>query len=284
MGEIFVGVTGWGDHDSLYDHTVKPGDKLLAYASHFPIVEIDSSFYAIQSQKNYEKWNKQTPENFGFIVKAYQGMTLHERSEKRDEYSLEDTFNAFLDSIDPIRKANKVKMILFQFPPWFDCTKQNVNYIRWCRERYPNETLAVEFRHNSWFTEQMQPHTIKFLEEEKLINSICDEPQIGKGCIPIVPSVTHPDYSLIRFHGRNRAGWVNNGQADWRAVRYNYRYNETELKEWVNIIQQLKAETNQLHILFNNNSAGDAVPNAKQLIEMLGLEFDTLGPQQMELF
>lgn len=78
---IKIGLTGFGDHDELYGK-IKPAERLPAYCAHFPIVEIDSSFYAVQPVRNYVKWASQTPDNFQFIVKAYQGMTRHLRGKK----------------------------------------------------------------------------------------------------------------------------------------------------------------------------------------------------------
>ena len=68
---ITVGLTGWGDHDSLYLGEVSPREKLQVYSSYFPIVEVDAAFYAVQPLKNAEKWVRDTPESFQFIVKAY---------------------------------------------------------------------------------------------------------------------------------------------------------------------------------------------------------------------
>ncbi len=44
MTTIQVGVCGWGDQHELYVQGVRNRDKLSVYASHFPIVEVDSSF------------------------------------------------------------------------------------------------------------------------------------------------------------------------------------------------------------------------------------------------
>jgi len=43
---IYIGVTGWRDHHSLYPPHVKSKDKLPEYGSHFLTVEVDASFYA----------------------------------------------------------------------------------------------------------------------------------------------------------------------------------------------------------------------------------------------
>ncbi|RCK12612.1 DUF72 domain-containing protein [Bacillus licheniformis] len=76
MGDIPCALEG--DHDSLYPPKTSSQNKLIHYSSHFPIVELDASFYAIQPERNNEKWVKETPETFQFIVKAYQGMTGHQ--------------------------------------------------------------------------------------------------------------------------------------------------------------------------------------------------------------
>ncbi|MDN8848888.1 DUF72 domain-containing protein, partial [Staphylococcus aureus] len=74
---INIGLTGWGDHDSLYEDLQRKTDKLATYASHFPIVELDATYYAIQPERNIRKWIKETPERFKFIVKIHQALTLH---------------------------------------------------------------------------------------------------------------------------------------------------------------------------------------------------------------
>ncbi|PYF06186.1 uncharacterized protein DUF72 [Ureibacillus chungkukjangi] len=44
---IKIGLTGWGDHPSIYSTTSTRRDKLFDYSGHFPIVELDTSFYAL---------------------------------------------------------------------------------------------------------------------------------------------------------------------------------------------------------------------------------------------
>ena len=70
---IHIGLTGWGDHFSLYSNPIKPKDKLTEYSSHFPAVEVDASFYAVQSVRNAEKWVKQTPKKFPICGQGVSG-------------------------------------------------------------------------------------------------------------------------------------------------------------------------------------------------------------------
>ncbi|WP_429841473.1 DUF72 domain-containing protein [Brevibacillus sp. FIR094] len=283
MTTIQVGVCGWGDQHELYVQGVRNRDKLSVYASHFPIVEVDSSFYAILPQRNFESWLKDTPERFGFIVKPHQVMTGHQRGDASG--SRRELFRQFEESIQPVVEAGKLKALLFQFPPWFDCTREHVQYVTACRQAMQAYPFAVEFRHQSWFESRYSERTLDFLHKIEATHVVCDEPQVGKGSVPIVPAVTKTSLALVRFHGRNKAGWRDPGEGqNWRDVRYLYRYSETELAEWVEHIRLLEREADEVCILFNNNSGGDAAANAKQFSEMLGLAPTGLNPRQMDLF
>lgn len=279
---IYIGVTGWGDHDSLYPGQISSRDKLKAYAGHFPIVEVDSAFYAIQPKRNAEKWAHETPASFQFIVKAYQGMTGHMRGEIPVE-NKQVMFRAFKESLEPYIEKNKLAMILFQFPPWFTCIRENVEYLRWCKHEMGDLPCALEFRHQSWFAPQYRQKTLKFMTKEKWIHSICDEPQSGEGSVPTVLKVTTPDKVLVRFHGRNAHGWQKRNGEDWREVRYLYRYNQQELQAWADSIQDLAKNAAEVYLLFNNNSGGDAADNAKEMINLLQITYKDLAPRQLDL-
>ena len=284
MQMIYVGVTGWGDHDSLYHGGVSQRDKLKEYGAHFPVVEVDASFYAVQPKRNSEKWVTETPASFKFVVKAYQGMTGHQRGEIPFE-SKKEMFKAFCDSLEAYQKSGKLAMVLFQFPPWFDCKRENVNYLRWCKAEMGDIPVAIEFRNQSWYRPNVVQQTLDFIEKEGWIHTVCDEPQAGEGSIPVVLHATDKDKTLVRFHGRNLHGWQRPASGDnWREVRYLYRYNHQELTEWVEKIRILEKESKELYVLFNNNSGGDAADNAKQMIELLGIEYEGLAPKQLGLF
>ncbi|GGB52279.1 DUF72 domain-containing protein [Virgibacillus dakarensis] len=282
---IYIGLTGWGDHYSLYPNQTKGKDKLPEYSSHFPVVEVDASFYAVQPARNTLKWVKETPGNFRFVVKAYQGMTGHQRGDIPFVTKAE-MFQAFKDSLKPFQDANKLAMVLFQFPPWFDCKKANVDYLRYCKQMMGDIPVALEFRHQSWFSDAYRDNTLSFMKQEGWIHSIADEPQAGDGSIPIVPVTTNGNMTLVRMHGRNVHGWnkPNGTDTNWREVRYLYKYNRKELLEWKNRIINLSKDTNDIIVLFNNNSGGDAAGNAKEFQKMLGIEYEGLSPRQLNLF
>ncbi|AZB44299.1 DUF72 domain-containing protein [Bacillus sp. FJAT-42376] len=280
---IQIGLTGWGDHDSLYPDSVRTGDKLKEYSAYFPVVELDASFYAVQPERNMKKWADETPGNFQFIVKAYQGMTGHERGEIPFETKSE-MFEAFKLSLSPLIEEGKMAMVLFQFPPWFDCKKENVDYLRWCRQQMEEIPCALEFRNQTWFEPAVRDKTLLFMREENWIHSVCDEPQAGMSSIPAVLEIANPQKTLVRFHGRNVHGWNKTGSdQEWREVRYLYKYSTAELEEWGKALKDLSSKTKELFVVFNNNSGGDAAGNALELIELLGVTYKNLAPRQMSL-
>lgn len=266
---ITIGLTGWGDHDTLYPDAEAAKRKLPTYAEWFRTVEVDSSFYAVQSQRNMDKWTQETPADFRFLVKAYQGMTGHARGRIPfpDEAAMVEAFRLSLTSF---REAGKLGAVLFQYPPWFDCTRENVAKLRADKAAMSDIPCALEFRHQSWYAGDMRERTLRFMREEGWIHSVCDEPQAGAGSVPIIEEATDETMTVVRFHGRNAAGWQGSGQPNWREVRYLYRYNESELAEWAERIERLQTRSEQVVVIFNNNSGGDAADNALQLMRMLG--------------
>ncbi|MFC5407023.1 DUF72 domain-containing protein [Cohnella soli] len=287
---IRVGLAGWGDHDSLYKPGTAAKAKLPRYGDHFSLVEMDSSFYAVQPPDRMARYAEETPDNFRFVVKAYQGMTGHLRG-KPYYTNDDDMYTAVRDSLEPMMHAGKLWAALFQYPPWFDCSKQNVTLLRETKRRMEGFPCALEFRHQSWYTLEFRERTMAFMREEGWIHSVCDEPQAGIGSIPIVLEASRPDYTLVRFHGRNVGGWNQSGEANWREVRYLYNYNDAELEEWAGRIRQLLTSSAEVGIVFNNNSGGHAAGNAKSFMRLLGLpvpEFPEAAipeaPEQLDLF
>lgn len=276
---IEIALTGWSDHDLL---TEKQKQKLEDYAKHFPVVEMDTSFYAIPPEKNILSWIEKTPDRFRFFPKAYKAMTLH-ADYKEDFDSLEDLFKTFKETFNPMIARGKIHSFLFQFPPNFDCSKANVNYLRYVRQEMGQLPVAIEFRHPSWFEEGMADKTLEFLADQNFINVVVDQPQTPSISVPFVPQVTNQESAIYRLHGRNYEGWAGESDEYWRDVRTLWNYSDQEIEEIGQTSQKLAQQADSVLVVFNNNSGGHAAKNAKSLQKYLGLEFDGLGPMQMDL-
>lgn len=279
---IKIGLTGWGDHPDIYSTHLSKKNRLFDYSGHFPIVEVDTSFYAIPSVQNVEKWISETPDQFQFIVKAYQGITGHLRDDNPYESDFE-MFQSFRESLNAFQRAGKLGLVLVQFPPWFSCIKKNVEQILYIKEQLQGYPIAIEFRNNTWYSSNNQREMLEFLSKNGLIHTICDEPQAGVGSVPFVMEVTAKK-ALVRIHGRNVYGWNASSSPNWREVRFLYDYNDEELMELAQKIKKIEQKCNEVYVLFNNNSGHHAAKNAKTLQRMLNIQYDGLSPKQLDLF
>ncbi|MEE8470077.1 MAG: DUF72 domain-containing protein [Dehalococcoidia bacterium] len=296
MGEIVVGTCSWTEPTLIntgrfYPPWAKSAEaRLQFYASQFSVVEVDSTYYAMPSERTARLWVERTPDGFIFDIKAFRLFTLHptpvkslpkdvreelspEAGQKANLYQrdlppslLNDLWRRFDNALLPLDSAMKLGVVLFQFPSWFYPGDEQRRHIESCKEKLPQYRLAVEFRHNSWLNEKNRQRTVDFLSENDLSLVGVDEPQGFKSSVPFVGERTS-DMGVIRFHGRNAATWDRKGISV--AERFNYLYDEEELRGLVPRIKDLAARTAQLHVLFNNCYEDKAVTNARQIRLML---------------
>ncbi len=296
MGRVLVGTCSWTDPTLIESGRFYPAGersaeaRLRYYASQFPVVEVDSTYYAMPGERTSGLWVERTEEGFIFDVKAFRLFTRHPTppaalpgdirealpaglKRKTSLYYRElpaeladELWGRFERALLPLDSAGKLGVVLFQFPPWFYPGDESRGYILSCRERLRQYRIAVEFRHSSWLSEGNIAGTIAFLRDNNLPYVCVDEPQGFDSSVPPLALATS-DIAVLRFHGRNRETWEKRGISV--AERFNYLYSEEELQEWVPGIRGLAAKTRQLHVLFNNCHQDKAVVNARQMRLML---------------
>jgi uncharacterized protein YecE (DUF72 family) len=292
MSNILIGTASWTDKSLIkcgryYPPDVKtPEERLRFYASEFPIVEVDSSYYAIPSAQTARQWVERTPDDFIFDIKAFRIFTQHQTAPKvfpkyiaeslpdkkkktiyyKDLPSelLDALWNEFRNTLLPLKEANKLGTVLFQFPPWFLANSANLAHIEQCVERMVGFTLAVEFRNETWFYERTRERTFAFERKHRIAHVVVDEPQGFKSSIPSVWEVTSPDIAIVRLHGRNRDTWEKKGLAA-ASDRFNYLYREDEINELADSIQSLAENAHTVHVLLNTNYEDQGQVNARRL-------------------
>lgn len=276
---IRIGLTSFSEHTTL---SGKKKMSLFEYAGHLPTVEVDTAYYGIPRQTTVENWLKEVPEDFRFVVKVYQGISG--QGQWQDYFSSpEEMVSQFLTVMTPLIDSGKLACFLIQFPATFKCTKEAVRYLKKLAIWFKDLPTAVEFRDASWYSEKYKDSMYNFMTNHHLSLAMIDEPQLLNTTIPLDPFITNPDFALFRFHGRNVAGWQSNDQ-DWRKKRTLYRYNRAELLELSQMIQQVAEKVKEVVVIFNNNSGGDAADNAKELMEIMRLDYQDLNPLQLDLF
>lgn len=273
MTKILIGTCNWADHSAFYPaeyETAKSRPRKISYyAQYFPIVEVDSTFYSLQPQRNFLLWSERTPDDFTFNVKAYGELTHHHRDDQRRVIPPSaDTFERFTTMLQPLRDSRKLGAVHFQFPPWFTFGDDNLDYLVTVRDFFPRDRLAVEFRHRSWLDSQHADRTLALLRDHGLSYVMVDEPQIGSASVPPLVAVTSPKLAIVRFHGRNRRTWYIK-DAKSSADRFDYLYTTNELAEWLPRIREVAQQVSEVHLLTNNNRSNYAVVNAFDLAALL---------------
>lgn len=274
---IRIGLTSFSEHDTL---TGKKKSSLFEYAGFLPLVELDTSFYAIPAAKTVENWLTQVPQTFRFIIKLPSPLT--KQKDLAPEESLLEIYQQFLKVMAPIIKKGQLYCFLAQFPAQFKLTKENVRYLEELREMFQELPIAVELRDASWYAEGFHDKTMALMKKLKYSLVMVDEPQL-LDTVPLDLTITNPEFVLFRFHGRNQTFWKDNSP-EWRKKRTLYRYNQAELTDLAEKIQQVVNEAQEVAIIFNNNSGGDAAGNALTLKEILNLDYQALNPSQLGLF
>jgi uncharacterized protein YecE (DUF72 family) len=297
VGQVLIGITGWTEPTLVKDGTFYPKktmsaeDRLRFYAEQFPIVEVDSTYYAPPSERNAVLWIERTPAHFTFNVKAYALLTNHptkpdslyrdvrdrlpaEQADKRNVYReqlpaelVDEVWQRFRDALMPLHSAGKLGAVLFQFPQWFVIGRRNKEYIVECAERLSDYRIAVEFRHKTWLEERNREETLSFLEKHQLPYVCVDMPQGFDSSLPPVAATTSSDLALVRFHGRDPAQWAKKNVS--AAERFRYDYSQRELSEWVPRIRELSSSARETHVLMNNCYRNFAVKSAQQLATLL---------------
>src|SRR6185503_1478355 len=233
-GSILIGTSSWTDKTLIKDGHFYPPDartaekRLQFYASQFPLVEVDSTYYFPPSESNSVLWIERTPKNFTFNIKAYSLLTNHPTRpnslykdlqpavpegkrnvyrEKLPDEVVDEVWQRFRDALMPLHSAGKLGAVLFQFPQWFVISKASKLYIEEVAARLPDFRVAVEFRHKSWMREDNVEETLGFLRERNLPYVAVDMPQGFDSSLPPIAEATADDLSMVRFHGRNTKNW-----------------------------------------------------------------------------
>lgn len=281
--KITLGLTTWTEHPALI-HNVQRPVTLNEYAQHFPTVEVDTFFYALPQVATIQNWLAEVPANFQFVIKAHRGMTLHQRGQEKGE--LEQLFARYRQTIAPLIAAGQLKTVLFQFPPYFDASLQDIEYLKLVRTLMGSLPIAVEFRNQTWYRPGTVKSLLAYCRDLHFTLVAADEPHTTVTSVPFYLAMTNPQLAMLRLHGRNTQGWVNQDKS-WRKTRTLYRYSPEELTSFADAINGLAPQPKEVCVIFNNNSAKDAAPNALQLQKMMGIRFTGLAPrspEQLDLF
>jgi uncharacterized protein YecE (DUF72 family) len=243
-----------------------------------------------------ERWAGQTPDEFVMHVKAFGVMTRHPVKREQLPTDLREAapvdekgridrpprefraeiFKRFREALEPLRSAGKLGGTLFQFPSYVVYKDLSLDYLRWAKEQMGDDEMLVEFRHSSWYEEDVRADVLSFLEEHGMSLVVVDAPKVEAKNVPrTLFALTSPTL-YVRFHGRNADTWNVRGRS--AAERFDYLYSEDELGEWVEPLRELAGQAQSAYAVFNNNNrapgpdggwVSQAATNAQQFRQLL---------------
>ncbi|MET7399178.1 DUF72 domain-containing protein [Dactylosporangium sp. NPDC005572] len=284
---IRVGTASWTDPTLLASGWYPPGTdtaegRLAYYASRFPLVEVDATYYHPPAEQTARLWAERTPPGFVFNVKAFSLLTGHPtrpaaiyadlrpETGKQTVYpkdlpaqAYEDVWSRFLSALDPLVEAGKLGAVLFQFPPWFTIRRSNKETLVEVQRRCSPLPVAVELRHHSWFDGDNAAETLDFLRRHELPYVAVDMPQGHRESVPPVLEAT-AGLAMVRFHGHSDH-WTSRDIHE----KFGYEYSSRELHEWAPKLRDLAAHASSTHVLMNNCYQDYAQRNAAELADLL---------------
>src|SRR5947209_2559089 len=144
MGKLLVGTSGWvykGWAGAFYPSKLATAKRLAFYASRFPTVEINATFYRLPSVKMVRGWRQQAPPGFIYAVKGSRYITHLKRLKV-----LKKNVSVFFRRITHLDAH--LGPVLWQLPPTLQ--KDLPRLEKFLGKLPPDCRSAVEFRHPSW--------------------------------------------------------------------------------------------------------------------------------------
>ncbi len=234
MTEVRIGCSGWNYKDwrgVLYPDGLPQRQWLERYATEFPTVEINATFYRLPTESTVKAWAESTPEGFCFAVKASRYMThvYRLKEPKKGGTAL------FFDKLEPLREAGKLGPVLWQLPENF---KRDDERLAGALSRAPAGRHAFEFRHESWFTADVYA----LLSEHNAALVVSDHPKW-----PFQTREITADWTYVRLHYGRRGRGGN--------------YSDSEIATWKRRIAAWRSRVD-VYAYLNNDWKAYSIRNA----------------------
>ncbi|MGZ4960141.1 MAG: DUF72 domain-containing protein [Methylomonas sp.] len=236
MPDCYIGTSGWSYRhwqDCFYGG-IPRRDWLMFYAQHFSTLEINGSFYRLQTAETLRKWLAQTPAAFKFTLKANRYLTHNKKLHDPEASVLLEKSHAQV-------LGEKLAAVLWQLPANFKKDFARLTGFVDALQSWRDVRHSIEFRHASWFDDE----TADCLATKNIAACISDAENW-----PIWERVT-ADFVYVRLHGHL---WT-----------YASRYADSELAEWAARIAGWLTQGKDVHVYFNNDAECAAPLNALAL-------------------
>jgi uncharacterized protein YecE (DUF72 family) len=289
MSEIRIGVSGWSYREwrggGFYPKGLPQSRELEFAAERVNSIEINATFYKLQTPASFRKWSAAAPDDLIFAIKGSKYIT-HQKKLNDIHVPLANFFASGLLSL-----GDKLGPILWQFPPWYRFSRERIEAFLQALPRTTRDAgrlaadntiknqanalvepaaktqlrYAFEPRHESFFCEEF----VELLRRHNAALAFAD----SAGKWPYAEDLT-ADLVYIRLHGSTEL--------------YASDYSDEELAEWARKIKAWKKgrdprgsvtitskkfmtnEPRDVYVYFDNDIGCHAPYNAIHLAKLLG--------------
>lgn len=196
--KIHVGTSGFSYKEwkgKFYPDRISPKEMLSFYSRRFDTVEINNTFYRMPKQDLLLGWAQQVPEGFTFALKASQVITHIKRLR-----GVEEDAAHLMETVAVL--GRKLGPVLFQLPGSFS---KDPGRLKALLDLVPRAAVAFEFRHPSWFTDEI----FDLLRERESALAVSDAESDAP---PEVVKTARWGYLRLR-----RPGYADADLAQWQA-------------------------------------------------------------------
>ncbi len=223
------------------------------YVSHFPVIEIQTTFYHPPDVKVAAKWRALAPPGFHFCIKAWQLIThlassptyrrLRSPVHSKDKdgcgffQDTEQVWQAWKQTLE-IAEVVQASVVLFQCPASFKATPGNVRNMSKFFRKIGNQPFRM-----AWEPRGAWP--------PELVRQLCVEHGLIHCVDPFISRSVYGDQLYWRLHGKGA---------------YSYRYTDEDL-EYLAEMFLLGQPDRPGYVLFNNVSMKDDANRFMQLLQ-----------------
>ena len=229
---VWIGTSGWQYRDwrgRFYPAGVPTAHWLEHYAAGFATVESNNAFYNLPERRVFATWAERTPDDFVMAVKVSRYLTHVRRLRGARE-----PVARFIDRAAGL--GSKLGPVLLQLPPSLRC---DADLLAATLDEFPpGFRVAVEFRHASWFVDE-----IRALLTERAA-ALCLADRRG----PLTPLWRTAPWTYLRFHEGKSAPLP--------------CYGRTALASWAERLATGWGPDAECWIYFNNDPGGCAPRDA----------------------
>ncbi|MEM5786214.1 MAG: DUF72 domain-containing protein [Syntrophobacteraceae bacterium] len=228
---LYVGTSGYSYKEwkgAFYPVDISAKGMLHYYGERFKTVEINNTFYRMPSVGVLEAWANDVPPDFRFVLKAPRQIThIHRLKDAADSVS-------YLLEVAGTLKEH-LGALLFQLPPNL---KKDVPRLRdFLALLPPKHRVAFEFRHQSWFDEEV----FELLRDHQAALCIAEAENDLE-----VPFVATGDWGYLRLRRPD--------------------YDDAVLRKWIHLAREQKWQ--DLFVFFKHEDEGKAPQLARRFIEL----------------